>query len=138
MLRRFPGNIYDVFKEQDNLFPTTIFVLVSAIQKVARKVNIKEGTLMYRGMGGLMELPDSFFREDEQGCRGFTEWGFMSTTTNKAVALQYSGVAQGIPSAMVLVVKSTAIDRGAFIQCFSQYPQVPLPLLLRCLTSSTA
>jgi hypothetical protein len=73
-----------------------------------------------------MELPDSFFREDEQGCRGFTEWGFLSTTTNKAIALQYSGAAQGMPQAMVLVVQSSAIDRGAFIQCFSQYPKVPL------------
>ena len=35
---------------------------------------------------------DCFAREDERGCRGYTEWGFMSTTADKSIAIQYSGV----------------------------------------------
>jgi hypothetical protein len=36
-----------------NLFTTTIFSLVSAIQKLSRTM----GTLLYRGMGGSMDMP---------------------------------------------------------------------------------
>jgi hypothetical protein len=124
VLRRFPEHIFSVFRDGGNLFPTTIFVLVSAIQKLARVVHVREGTHLYRGLGGLMELPECFFRPDQHGRRGYTEWGFMSTTSNKAVALQYSGVREGRPAAMVLVMRSSAIDRGACIEAFSQYPQV--------------
>ena len=88
VLRQFPEHIYSIFRNGANLFPTTIFVLVSAIQKLARVVRISEGTHLYRGLGGLLELPDCFFRPDEHGRRGYTEWGFMSTTSHKAVALQ--------------------------------------------------
>ena len=31
VLRRFPADIYNVFKDGDNLFSTTVFVLVSAV-----------------------------------------------------------------------------------------------------------
>ena len=48
----------------------------------------------------------------------------MSTTSSKAVALQYSGVLEGRPAPLVLVLVSSAIDRGACIRDFSQYPQV--------------
>ena len=45
VLRRFPANIYSVFKDSGNLFPTTIFVLVSAVNKLSRCMNIAHGTL---------------------------------------------------------------------------------------------
>ena len=92
MLRRHPPKIFSVFETGENFYPTTIFVLVSAVMKIARVMRIPEGTKLYRGLGGLMELPDSFFNAHNNGCRGFAEWGFMSTTSNKQVALQYSGV----------------------------------------------
>ena len=71
-----------------------------------------------------MELPDHFFKLNEQGQRGYAEWGFMSTTEEKAVALQYSGVGEGLPLPMVLVLEVTATDRGACIRELSQYPEV--------------
>jgi hypothetical protein len=124
ILRRFPQHIYEPFNAGGNLFPTTIFVLVSAIQKIAREIKIREGTLLYRGLGGLMELPESFYRADANGCRGYAEWAFMSTTSDKSIALQYSGVREGRPLSMVLMLTVSAVDRGACIQSFSQYPQV--------------
>ena len=61
ILRRYPADIYKVYETADNTFPTTIFILVSAIQKLSRCMNIPAGTLLYRGLGGSMELPDTFF-----------------------------------------------------------------------------
>ena len=81
---------------------------------------IPEGTRLYRGLGGLTDLPDCFRYSDEQGCKGYTEWAFMSTTANKGIAVQYSGVHQGKPKAMVMVIEPNAVDRGACIKDFSQ------------------
>ena len=44
----------------------------------------------------------------------------MSTTADKSVAVQYSGVMEGRPKAMVLVITVSAVDRGACIRDFSQ------------------
>ena len=35
-----------------------------------------------------MELPDSFYTQDKDGCKGFTEWGFLSTTSDRAMAME--------------------------------------------------
>ena len=77
-----------------------------------------------------MELPDAFFRPDAMGRRGFAEWGFLSTTSSKEVALAYaySGDGQADPTApmpIIICISSSALDRGASIQAFSQYPEVP-------------
>ena len=80
VLRRFPDNIYKVFKGGDNLFPTTIFVLVSAVNKLSRCMNIPPGTLLYRGLGGTLEFPDSFTRADPK-CATPTRSGFWSTAS---------------------------------------------------------
>ena len=65
ILRRYPADIYQVYETADNTFPTTIVILVSAIQKLSRCMNIPAGTLLYRGLGGSMELPDTFFVPSE-------------------------------------------------------------------------
>jgi len=125
ILRRFPQNVYDVYANSDidpNLFSTTIFVLVSAVQKLSRSNLIPPGTQLYRGMGGLTDLPDCFLQSDENGCSGYVEWGFMSTTTDRGIAVQYSGVKQGRPKATVMVIHPSSVDRGACIIEFSQYP----------------
>jgi hypothetical protein len=84
-LRRFPLADYELMKETGNLYATTIAVLVSAVQKIARAMNLPEGLRLYRGMGGLMDLPREFFTADQQGRKGFVEWGFMSTTSDEQV-----------------------------------------------------
>ena len=122
ILRRFPAEKYKLFHEGGNLYATTIFVLVSAVQKVSRCTRIPEGTLLYRGLGGLIDLPDKFHAADEQGRSGYLDWGMMSTSSDRDVALGYSGVKQRRPRAMVMVIEATSVDRGADISEFSQYP----------------
>ncbi len=58
---------------------------VSAVQKLARVVPLLPGLKLYRGLGGTVSLPRSFYRTDANGCRGFAEWGFMSTTSDRTV-----------------------------------------------------
>ena len=122
VLRRWPTDIFEQLKKVDNMFTTTIHVLVSAVQKVARVMKLHEGLVLYRGLGGTMELPDHFLNVDDNGCRGFAEWGFMSTTADKSIAIQYSGVREGKPLAMLFEIQVSSVDRGACIRDFSQYP----------------
>ena len=97
-------------------------MLVSAVLKLTRVTKFAEGTRVYRGTGGRMALPLRFSQADEHGCKGFAEWGFMSTTTKQAVAIQYSGVREGRALPTVLEMEVTSVDRGASIAFFSQYP----------------
>jgi hypothetical protein len=120
ILRRFPKELFKVFKQSDNLFSTTIFVLVSAVQKLSRSVSIPAGMMLYRGVG--MELPDSFTNADKNGCKGYCEFGFMSTTADRNVAVQYSGVRDKKPQASIMEIRPNSVDRGADISQFSQYP----------------
>jgi hypothetical protein len=122
ILRRFPKELYELFVEEDNLFSTTIFVLVSAVQKLSRCMRIPAGMMLFRGLGGTLELPDSFTKADENGCKGYCEFGFMSTTADRNVAVQYSGVKDQKPQASIMEILPNAIDRGADISEFSQYP----------------
>ena len=108
------------------------------MQKIARVMPLKEGLTLYRGLGGPICLPRGFFKSDQNGCRGFVEWGFMSTTAEKEVAIDYSearkkaggddnaqdwrGTVRGLLP-MGLVVRVSAVDRGACIRDFSQYMQ---------------
>ncbi len=129
VLRQFPDNRFSEYRGGGNLFSTTIAVLASAIQKISRVAIIREGTTFYRGLSRRMELPDAFFRPDDMGRRGFAEWGFLSTTSSKEVALaySYSGDGQADPTApipIVIQISSSAVDRGASIRVFSQYPEV--------------
>ena len=62
VLRRFPSEVYERFDGGGNRFATTIHVLVSAVVKIARVMKLPSGLELYRGLGGLMELPDSFYQ----------------------------------------------------------------------------
>mmetsp|Transcript_39867 Transcript_39867/g.106441 ORF Transcript_39867/g.106441 Transcript_39867/m.106441 type:complete len:994 (-) Transcript_39867:405-3386(-) len=125
VLRQFPEDEYERLVKQaqeENPFSTTIFVLVSAVRKIARVMKLPPGLKLYRGLGGAVKFPKSFYKADQHGCRGFTEWGFMSTTANIQVALQYSGVKDRSSLPCVLVTRVGAVDRGACIMEYSQYP----------------
>ncbi len=80
--------MFGKFRAGGNLYATTIHILVSAVVKIARVMKLPSGLELFRGLGGLMALPDSFFRADSNGCRGFMEWGFLSTTSNKTIAIE--------------------------------------------------
>ncbi len=84
-LRRWPKAEYAKMKEVGNLYATTISVLASAVQKIARVTKLPEGQRLFRGLGGCTELPREFFTADPQGRKGFAEWGFMSTTSDEKV-----------------------------------------------------
>jgi len=81
-----PAELFAEFKSRNNYFSTTIHVLVSATVKLAQTNKLQSGLKLYRGLG--REFPDSFYKEDDFGRKGYTEWGFMSTTSDQNVARQ--------------------------------------------------
>ena len=132
VLRRWPEKTYQEMVAEGDAFTTTIHVLVSAVQKLASVAKIPDGLKLYRGLSGVANLPENFFRPHMNGGRGFTEWGFMSTTSDKNCALQYSTMGEHQLLPMVLEFTASAIDRGACIKDFSQYPQEVEYLWLPC------
>jgi hypothetical protein len=90
ILRQHPADVFSKFLAGGNLYATTIHILVSAVIKIARATKLPSGLELFRGLDGLMELPDSFLRVDANGCRGYAEWGFLSATSDKAVAVEVS------------------------------------------------
>ena len=63
-------------------------VLLSAVLKLMRVVRIPAGLALYRGLGGRLDLPSSFKEADGDGLYGYAEWGFLSTTSSREVAVQ--------------------------------------------------
>jgi hypothetical protein len=63
VLRQYPKEVFDRFQVEGggNRFATTIHVLVSAVVKIAGVMKLPPGLELYRGLGGLAELPDSFY-----------------------------------------------------------------------------
>ena len=120
ILRRWPEDEYNALKD-DNTYSTTIHCLVSAVTKLSRVTKVPLGLTLYRGLGGV-RLPDGFQSGGEEGFRCFVEWGFMSTTSRKEVAIQYTGAAQGRSLPTLLQVRAAAVDHGADISEFSQFP----------------
>ena len=95
---------------------------MSALQQISRRTKIPGNLLLYRGIGG-MKLPPQFYKsKDSEYHKGFVEWGFMSTTSNKTVAMQYTGVDQGQEHPTILRIRPASVDHGADISAFSQYP----------------
>jgi hypothetical protein len=122
ILRGFPAGDFERFRQGGNLFATTICVLQSAVMKISRVMRLPPGLELYRGLGGLAELPGSFYAPDEHGRVGYMEYGFLSTTSHRETAVEYSGAGEGRPLPMVIQTRASSIDRGACIKDFSQYP----------------
>ena len=122
ILRQFPVKEFRQFERGGNLFATTIFAIQSGIMKISRSMRLPSGLVLYRGLGGLAELPDEFYEADEHGCLGYTEYGFLSTSSNWETAVEYSGAGEGKPLPMVIQTRASSIDRGACIKDLSQYP----------------
>ena len=118
-----PATMWDTLRRGNNAFTTTLSVLVSAVQKLSAITVIPDGLKLYRGTGGLATLPAHFSQPDEFNCRGMTDWGFMSCSADKEVAMGYSGAAEGRPHAMVLEIEPSCVDRGAVVSGLSQYPK---------------
>jgi hypothetical protein len=102
-----------------NRFPTAIMSLVSAVVKMSRKAVVPADRAVFRGLGG-MRLKDDWFRKDERGVTTGVELGFMSTTLERGVAMQYSGVRRG-EAGNVMGFDVGAVDFGARLSDLSQY-----------------
>ena len=122
ILRRLPcdlpeGKLYKTLNDEQNLFSTSIFVLVSAVKKIAQATKLPDGLLLFCGLGGKSDFPDKFWKSDEYGSRGYLDWGFRSTTSNMEAALNYSGIGDGrnpLPTMLNILVGS--IDHGALLR----------------------
>ena len=134
VLRKWPAEGLKALN--DNTFATTIHCLVSAVTKISRVTRIHDGLLLYRGLGGV-RLPDSFYRASEAGFKCFVEWGFMSTTSHKSIAVQYTGIAKGRSYPTLLQVQRSRGFGMPFLAapvapCFRPGPQMRAVGLTMC------
>jgi len=72
--------------------------------------------VVYRGLGGV-NLPACFEECEEGGGRGGSDFGFLSTTTKKEVAVDYIGDKE-MP--VLFRIEVGDMDRGASISFLSQ------------------
>ena len=94
-LRGFPKHLVDHLR--GNGYETTLCVIISGILKLASIQEIPKQGVVYRGLGGML-LPKQFWTlSKKSGLKGGIEMGLMSTTTEKSVAIQYSGADKGRP-----------------------------------------
>ena len=102
-------------KDKVNRYTTTLHVINSGIVKTSK---LTFASKVYRGVSG-MALPDAFWQPNDAGVRGGIEGAFMSTTTDRRVAMQYA--ASG-GKGIVFEIQQGMIDRGADVSWASQYP----------------
>jgi hypothetical protein len=99
-------------KRSDHKFTNTIHALASAIKKLQGLAAEEPSTRLYRGLGGLSVAAFA------ASC-GFTDKAFMSTTKDRNIALEYSGVHKGLIGT-VLCISTSTTNNGAVITEFSQ------------------
>jgi len=102
-----------------NQYTTTLHVINSAIVKLGKLMTAEK---VYRGISGAT-LPDNFWQPNEFKVRGGVEFGFMSTTLNGEVAMDY---AAGGGAGVIFEIQQGMVDRGADLSWLSQVV-VPLP-----------
>ena len=112
------------FKRSGHKFTNTIHALASAIKKLQAIADDAPGTRLYRGLGGLSV-------REFLASLGFADKAFLSTTKDRDVALEYSGVKQG-GVGTVLCIETSATTNGAVIVFFSQYPGEKETVLNAC------
>ena len=93
-------------------------VRITAINSCVVKLSrLTPPMTVYRGFSNA-SLPHRWWKADEGGIRGGIEFGFLSTTTDRAQALHYaSGHAP-----TVLELETGMVDRGASLRWLSWYP----------------
>ena len=101
-------------KSSGHKFTNTIHALASAIKKLQGLAAQEPSTRLYRGLGGLSVAKFA-------ASLGFTDLAFMSTTKNRGIALEFSGVHKGLVGT-VLCIETSTTNNGAVISKFSQAP----------------
>ena len=112
------------YKRSGHRFTNTIHALASAIKKLQAIADDAPATRLYRGLGGLSV-------REFLASLGFADKAFLSTTKDRDVALEYSGVKQG-GVGTVLCIETSATTNGAVIVFFSQYPGEKETVLNAC------
>ena len=82
--------------------------------------SIPPGRKVSRGLGS-MKLDKSWFVKNQRGVISGVELGFMSTTLDRKVAMQYSGI-EYKKAGTIMVFQVGAVDLGARLGTMSQYP----------------
>ena len=107
---------------EGNRYQTTLHCINSAIVKLSK---LTRATTVFRGVRGGV-LPASFTNENDFGVRGGVECGFMSTTTDRHVAIEYADGRQGAgateAAGFLFEIQQGMVDRGAELGWLSQYP----------------
>jgi hypothetical protein len=103
-----------------NRYTTSILVLVSSALKLSRHTKIPKGRTVFRGLGRTRLGPE-WFNKDARGVSSGVELGFMSTTQNRAMAMEYSGI-KGGELGTIFEFGVGAVDLGAQLDSLSQYP----------------
>ena len=89
-------------------FVTTLHAINSGILKLSK---LTKAATVYRGVAGGV-LPKQFWSPNEHGVMGGIELGFMSTTTDRNVALGYMRQSNKAAK-MLFEMRMGMIDRGA-------------------------
>ena len=116
---------------KSNTYATTIHAINSAVIKLSK---LTKAGKVYRGVC-YGKLPHQFWKADESGVKGGIEFGFQSTTRERAQAVHYAqggGWAKEGDAMTVMEFQMGMIDRGADLSWLSQYPherEVLLPPL---------
>eukprot|EP01052_Picozoa_sp_SAG31_P002955 SAG31_NODE_108_length_24741_cov_6.933041_7_plen_146_part_00 len=97
-------------------FVTTIHGINSGLIKLSR---LQPCCPIYRGMCG-MKLPKPFLEPNLHNIRGGVEFGFSSTTLDRAVAVQYSSCGTSNKPRMIFEMQQGMVSRGAFLGWLSQ------------------
>jgi hypothetical protein len=121
-------------------FATTTHVINSSVIKLSR---VQKAEKVFRGTKG-GRLPGKFWKPNSDNIRGGIERAFMSTTTNRAVAMDFAseveeGQAKVTKPSIVFEIQMGMVDRGAAVQCFSQFPaeaEVGKPCIISSIISS--
>eukprot|EP01051_Picozoa_sp_SAG22_P006230 SAG22_NODE_401_length_11080_cov_18.258082_5_plen_553_part_00 len=109
-------------------FVTTIHAINSGVIKLSR---LQPAIPIFRGVNG-MRLPTQFTKPNAHNIKGGVEYGFSSFTTDRAVAVHYSGGGKlaaaggdekGKRAHVVFETRMGMVNRGAFLGWLSQYPE---------------
>ena len=118
-LRLYTGPMFarynSVLRGGQKEYVTTIHAIVSGIIKLAAIMVLPVGRKVYRGLSGL-QLPPEFWNQDEYGARGGVEFGIMSTTTQKNIAVQFSTHGS---TPTIFEIEIGQVDRGAELKWIS-------------------
>jgi hypothetical protein len=108
-------------QEVTDCFTNTLHAINHGVIKLSR---LSVAIDIYRGFSG-MRLPDSFLTPNIDGVCGGCEFGFMSTTASRDVALNYAHGQEhneNVPRTL-FTARMKMTSRGAYLGWLSQYPE---------------